>query len=77
MLLLPCPHCQCLIEITEENCRIFRHGSFKDTLNQINPHTQETECDRLVRNDLIFGCGKPFQLINGSTGPELVKCAYI
>ncbi len=31
-----CPHCMEYIEILELNCKIFRHGVFKDSGKQIN-----------------------------------------
>ena len=68
-----CPHCQGLVEIIELNCCIFRHGVFKDTDIQIDPHLIETECNRLVEQDLINGCGKPFRIVDG----VVEICGYI
>ena len=63
--------------INEFNCRIFRHGIYKDTLQQIHPHLPKVECDRLKNNDLIIGCGKPFKLVDTSNGTKAIKCDYI
>jgi len=57
-----CPHCNLFIIIQEINCAIFRHGIFKKNNIQINPHSTKEECDEYIKNDLIIGCGKPFQL---------------
>ena len=58
-----CPHCNDPIIIEKFNCCIFRHGSFKSSGNQIGPHTEKKLCDVYIKNELIFGCGKPFQVI--------------
>ena len=79
-LLLKCPHCDDFVEIIEINCAIFRHGIFKDNLQQINPHLSKIECDNLINNNLIYGCGKPFQIIkkeNQNDTYELIICDYI
>jgi len=47
----------------EFNCKIFRHGVFKNTYTQMNPHLPKKDCDKLVVDDLIIGCGKPFKLV--------------
>jgi hypothetical protein len=68
-----CPHCDMLIEIVELNCRIFRCGIFKISGVQIPPHALKTECDRWASTGKIYGCGKPFLMLD--TGP--VVCDYI
>ena len=55
-----CPHCQCHVIIEQINCCIFRHGIYKNNFNQINPHLSKSECEYLIKNELIYGCGKPF-----------------
>ena len=59
-----CPHCGGMVHIpaTQINCNVFRHAFFKSTGLQIDPHTHKIECDRLLHEDLIWGCGKPFRL---------------
>ncbi|MAD32002.1 MAG: hypothetical protein CL854_07290 [Cryomorphaceae bacterium] len=59
-----CPHCGGMVHIpaTQINCNVFRHAFFKSTGLQIDPHTPKIECDRLLHEDLIWGCGKPFRL---------------
>lgn len=61
-----CPHCKNIIVIWKEeiNCQIFRHGIYKKTLKQIDPHLDKKECDRLAAEGLIYGCGKPFKLVH-------------
>jgi len=72
-----CPHDDCRLLITVKknmiNCKIFRHGVYKENLEQINPHTKEEECQRLKQEDLIYGCGKPFYF----DGNKLKICEYI
>jgi len=72
-MIVDCPHCFASILIAEVNCAIFRHGVFKETHEQIPPHLPKEECDALVRDDRIFGCGKPFKLVDG----KAVECEYI
>ena len=73
-LIVNCPHCNDFIIIEELNCRIFRHATYKNSGLQINPHASKEECDQLIANDLIFGCGKPFR-INDDNNIEI--CDYI
>jgi len=78
--LLACPHCQgtVIVQQNELNCRIFRHGVYLSTSEPIPPHTHKAECDRLVEQNLIAGCGKPFQVVHQEDGSELaVLCDYI
>ena len=70
-----CPHCgiPCITAINEVNCKIFRCGIYKHNGEQVEPHLSKYLCDALKENDKIWGCGKPFQLVNGI----LVKCEYL
>ena len=61
----------------EFNCKIFRHGVYKKTYEQIDPHLPKVECDRLVRLDLIIGCGKPFKLVIKNNEYTTESCGYI
>ena len=73
-----CPHCQGTIIIYhgELNCRIFRHGAFIANGEPIHPHLPKDECDRLLQENLIVGCGKPFR-IEGTADIIAVICDYI
>ena len=75
-IIVSCPHCNqhIMIYFKEFNCKIFRHGIFKDSHQQIDPHLSKIECDNLVRNNLIYGCGKPFRL-KDDLSTEI--CGYI
>ena len=64
-MIVYCPNCGMPIEVVELNCSIFRCGIMKDTFEQIPPHSRKEECDRLKKEDLIYGCGCPFQVVNG------------
>jgi hypothetical protein len=68
-----CPHCNGMVIIDKLNCAIFRHGVFKNTGKQIPPHASKEECDNWVKNNDIYGCGKPFQVIEN----KAVVCEYI
>ena len=78
-LIVTCPHCEQLILIAAINCRIFRHGVYKASGKQVNPHLPRAGCDRLVAANLIYGCGKPFQLVRapGSGSWQAEACGYI
>lgn len=76
-IVLKCPHCNDYIEILEINCAIFRHGYFISNNEQINPHLKKDECDKLVENNLIYGCGKPFKVIKENNNYNAIICDYI
>ena len=46
---------------------------------QIPPHTSELICNKLIADNLIWGCGKPFRLLLNTDGQAeyAVKCGYI
>lgn len=67
-----CPHCGEYIIIQEVNCGIFRHAVYKSG-EQVDPHMEKSLCMKLVKENKIFGCGKPFRLINNTA----VACDYI
>jgi len=72
-----CPHCQMLVQVPRDglNCQIFRHGVLKSNPDvQIPPHASQAECEQLVANGLIYGCGKPF-IYRGGDAAEI--CGYI
>lgn len=81
-IFVECPHCndEIIIKKTELNCCIFRHGIYKTTWKQINPHMKKTTCDELLRKKLIYGCGKPFKIIKLIENDDKYKaiiCDYI
>ena len=78
-IIIQCPHCKDYILVfkKELNCKIFRHGIYKDTMKQINPHLKKDECDKLINQNLIIGCGKPFQIIEENGSFKSIICDYI
>lgn len=72
-----CPYndCSSMIEVYKKdiNCKIFRHGVYKESLKHIHPHTSKLDCESLKKRDKIYGCGKPF-IFDGS---KIEKCDYI
>lgn len=74
-----CPHCNFLVflEIKDLNCRIYRHGVYKENYKQIDPHLNQEKCEELSNKNLIYGCGKPFKVISTNNDYYLVKCKYI
>ena len=82
-IFIQCPHCKQYMELIKKeiNCAIYRHGVYKKTNKQIDPHSSKQICDELIKNDLIYGCGKPFKLItikdNDNISYQVQKCDYI
>ena len=72
-----CPHCNHSIIITKINCGIFRHGTMKRTGKQIHPHISKIKCDKLIKYNMIYGCGKPFQILQKDNNYEIQSCDYI
>ena len=72
-----CPHCNNYVIIEQVNCAIFRHGIFKKNMLQINPHLSKLECDKLIDNNLIYGCGKPFKIEKINNIWIAIECDYI
>jgi hypothetical protein len=75
-MIVKCPHCDEYIFIEELNCKIFRHGIFKNNMKQIDQHSNKEICDYYVKYDLIIGCGKPFELIWENEEWKPVICEY-
>ena len=66
-----CPHCGGMIEIELINCGIFRHAIFKNG-TQINQHADKQTCEKYLKDNLIFGCGGPFKILN----EKIQKCDF-
>ena len=78
MFIIKCPHCNDYIFIEELNCKIFRHGVFISNGKQIDAHSSKEECDFFISNNLIYGCGKPFKIIeDNEKNYRSVICEYI
>ena len=76
-LIIKCPHCEDFIEIEVLNCKIFRHGVFKNNGQNIPPHSSKANCDSYITNNLIYGCGKPFKIIVDGDKYIVEICDYI
>jgi hypothetical protein len=75
--ILTCPQCKEFIIIKKINCGIFRHGTIKKNGKQIKPHSSKEICDYYIKNELIYGCGKPFRIIDNDGTLETEICDYI
>ena len=75
--LLVCPHCKEFVIIEKINCGIFRHGVLKKCNNQIAPHAPKEVCNYYIKNNLIYGCGKPFKIIIQDNIFVIEICDYI
>lgn len=76
-LYVQCPHCEEWMEINKLNCQIFRHGVLKSNSVQIPPHLPKEQCDQLINNNMIFGCGKPFRVEVIHDKIIAMSCDYI
>lgn len=83
-LLLSCPTCNIMVEVTALNCGVFRCGIYKDNGQQVNPHMSQEEYYKLFKIiqdekgeeniiSTIYGCGLPMMYHNG----KLIKCGWI
>lgn len=75
-----CPHCEGVIMIDKKdlNCHIFRHAVLKTKLDAfINPHETKENCEKLLSEGKIYGCGKPFRVILSDKNHKAVTCDYI
>jgi hypothetical protein len=79
LFFVKCPHCQGDVSVAREeiNCGIFRHGVFKDTHQPIDPHLSKRNCEKLVSQGLIYGCGKPFRILLIEDKIDVSICDYI
>lgn len=73
-----CPHCneEIIVHKTELNCQIFRHAVHKNNFKQVDPHLPQNECEILIKNNSVFGCCKPFEIINKNNKLYVQKCEY-
>ena len=76
-----CLHCQELFVISHNdfNCRILRHGVYKENLQPMNPHATKEECSALLRDGKIYGCAGPLEIVvaEGTPRYEIRICDYI
>ena len=75
--ILTCPHCKDYIIIRKINCGIFRHGVLKNNGKQIDPHATKDMCDYYIRENKIYGCGKPFRILFIDNKFDTEICDYI
>lgn len=78
-VVLQCPHCDTPFLVAAGNCLIFRHGVYKDTGMQVSPHASKEMCERLIRDDLIYGCGMPVKAVYDYEKKEWssAKCGWV
>jgi hypothetical protein len=75
---ISCPHCLQFVEIEQINCGIFRHAVFKSSGQQVPPHLSKEECVKLLELNEVFGCCKPFRLVQSNDNSYVaVECGYI
>jgi len=77
-IVVQCPHCKLMIQVLKKdfNCKIFRHGMYRNNYRQIDPHLPKILCDALKERNLIYGCGKPYELQLINSKWTAVACEY-
>jgi hypothetical protein len=70
-----CPHCGQMCQVPRDliRCTIFRHAVYKKDMKFVDPHASQQECERWIREDIVYGCAKPFRF----DGVKVEKCGYI
>jgi hypothetical protein len=76
-IVITCPHCLNYVIIEKLQCGIFRHGVLIKTGKQIDPHANKELCDYYIKNNKIYGCGKPYQVIKEGEEYKAIICEYI
>jgi len=73
--IINCPHCDTCIVVEKLNCAIFRCGVIKKNMKRLPPHSSKEKCDKLYKDGLIYGCGKPFRIDKKTK--QVSICDYI
>lgn len=70
-----CPNCELMIQVNQNeiNCSIFRHGVMKNSGIQVDPHLSKEHCDKLIEQNMVNGCCKPFRIYKDQNG----KISYV
>ena len=76
-IIIICPHCSDPVVIAELNCCIFRHAIYRDSYEQIAPHTLKADCEALLATNKVYGCCKAFRVINKDGQYISEVCEYI
>jgi hypothetical protein len=78
-----CPHCGGVWEMLELACGIFRHAMYKTEVNKspkhirhFNPHASLEECEKALREDVIYGCAKPIRITKNGNVFTLTKALF-
>ncbi len=78
-ILVSCPYCNgpIIIGKNELNCCIFRHAVYKRDMTPIHPHMTKDQCERLLKDGLIWGCARPFRILRNNDQYIAEICDYI
>jgi|688.fasta_scaffold242740_2 hypothetical protein len=70
-----CPHCGATIAVVDIACGIFRCGLLKEGKGEtpVPPHADKATCDRLVQQNKVWGCARPFKF----DGHRATACGYV
>lgn len=73
-----CPNCreQIIVLKKQLRCKIFRHAIYKSSYKQVNPHMSKEKCEKLIRENKVYGCCKPFEITNENKQMKAIVCDY-
>jgi hypothetical protein len=74
-----CPNCteQIIVLKKQIRCKIFRHGIYKSSFKQVNPHMSKEKCEKLIKENKVYGCCKPFEIIFSNENKiQAIVCDY-
>jgi hypothetical protein len=76
---LICPHCNETFIVSKKdiNCAIFRHAVYRHNMMPINPHEKKEICESLLEQGKIYGCAKPFKILQKNEEYTTEICDYI
>lgn len=64
---ITCPHCDDIVYITKVKCAVFLHAYNTETNEQLNPHMEWFNVDKIRRSGKLGGCGGRFKIVMDDT----------
>ena len=73
-----CPNCfdKIIVQKKQLRCKIFRHAVYKTSYKQVNPHLSREKCEKLTKENKVYGCCKPFEIISNGSKMHASVCEY-
>ena len=73
-----CPNCfyEIIVKKKQLRCKIFRHAIYKSSYKQVNPHLSKARCEKLTKENKVYGCCRPFEIISDGVKMYASVCEY-